>query len=252
MQARELVTMVRQRSRNSRAIRTIRRKRRVVNYRRAGLMIIGLELILIILLTLFTSSIFYITQKRVIGNVTVPTADIVNRMKLPPKANIFLIHKKVIVARILANPVIKSVALYRKPPGTLIARVVERKPYAILDTGAAKYFVDSTGLPFRVASAATPGLPTISYPWPKDLFLGKPVDAPVFGATIETLRLCQQYGITSVRKITVDQNNDLCLNVRDKYEVRLGQPERLLVKIKTALSTERKPGVRWSRRRYPT
>ncbi|HEY3297634.1 MAG TPA: FtsQ-type POTRA domain-containing protein [Armatimonadota bacterium] len=203
----------------------------MINYRRLALIIVVTVFFVVSISSLLSSPYFFISKVRVVGTKTIPQSAIKKCVKLPVDQNIFLLHKRPIEQRVLANQVVQEVRLYRKLPDSLTVRIVERKAAFILDTGSAKFDIDSRGVPFRTTSLAKPGVPVISYAMAKSPVLGRPITRSSFTGAMEAIVLAREKGLAGAGKITVDQNNDLCLNVSDKYEVRLGQPDRLSTKL---------------------
>jgi cell division protein FtsQ len=56
--------------------------------------------------------------------------------------NIFRVDMEAAVRRARANPWIKEARIYRKLPNRITMAFIERSPFAILDTGVARYLVD--------------------------------------------------------------------------------------------------------------
>lgn len=189
----------------------------------------------------FTSPRFYVTQVQVEGARTISPNDIIRRMMLDSTTNLFLLNKPEICKRIETNKVVKDVRLYRKLPDTVIVKLIERQPIAILNSGRGLFQVDASGIPYRLIKNADNSLPIVSYSVPFTPVLGRQIDLRTFKGAMETLRLCSQHGINGISKITVDQYNELCLNVRDRFQVKLGPPDQLSVKIKNvaAVTTQR-------------
>lgn len=212
-----------------------RRKRHVVNKMRLAVSAVVLILVVELTVVALTSPLFAVKKVRVVGNKTVPSAEILRALRLSSDSNIFLVNKQQVAAKLEGNPVINHVRLRRRLPGTLIVAVVERKPRLILETGGVLYEVDSWGVPFRVVKRLNGKLPVISCAVPGRIALGKPIYAAAFDVARECLLLAQEKKIAGLLKITVDQNRDLCLNVRDEFQVKLGRPEQLSEKLDIAV-----------------
>jgi len=240
--------MARRRIQTRRVPRNLkRRKRRVINYKRLMLVLFLAALSVVLTVILFTSPALEIKEERVVGAKIVKPAEVMRSLVMASGSNILLLKKKPIVESILRNPVVKEARLYRKFPSTVIARIVERAPAMSLDTGKGFFAVDASGIPYRTIPSPIPGLPVIvlepeSNLMPKPPVLGKRLTFRNFDGIVETLKVARREGLPGVGKISVDQNGDLCLNVRGKYEVKLGQPDALLAKIRTVIETERKAG----------
>jgi cell division protein FtsQ len=76
--------------------------------------------------------------------------------------NIFRADLEAAARRARANPWIKEVRLHRSLPNRITMSVVERVPYAILDTNAGRYLIDSEAAAIeRVTGSETVPLPVI-------------------------------------------------------------------------------------------
>ena len=222
---------MRRRPRSAGQTQRRRRKRHVINKKRLVLTMLLVTLGVEVAFVVFTCPVFYVRKIRPVGNRTISSAEIVQALDIPPESNVFLIRKAMVVRQALKNPVVKEARVYRRPPGTLVLRIVERKPHAVLDTGGTLYEVDSSGVPFRAVKEASADVPVIFCDLSSEVVFGKPLDDSAFKIGRECLLLAQQEEISGVAKITVDQNHHLCLNVRDDFEIRLGRPEQLSEKL---------------------
>lgn len=75
---------------------------------------------------------FNITNVGVSNNINVSTGEILSTADVPLGVNIFNISDRKIISQVEALPYIKSAKLYRKFPSTVILKVEEREPYAIV------------------------------------------------------------------------------------------------------------------------
>lgn len=210
-----------------------RRKRYVINVKKMTLSVLLLLLGIQLVMAACTSPLFYIRNKRVIGNRIVPKSDVLSRIKIANDANIFLVDKITIVSGIKKNPIVNDVRIYRLLPETLIIRIIERKPMFVLSTGEKLYEVDRFGIPFRSVKNAYSALPVISCNVPC-VIVGKRPNSSVFNTAMKCLLLAKEKKKFRVEKLTVDQSQNLCLNVRDGYQVKLGQPDRIEEKLDIA------------------
>ncbi|MHB1000948.1 MAG: cell division protein FtsQ/DivIB [Armatimonadota bacterium] len=192
-----------------------------------------------------TSPYFNVKNIVVADNITIPDNKILGVIDLPSDANIFRIKTRAIHDELMLDPVIKSVRLHRKLPGTLIVSIVERQADLILDNSGSMYEVDASGMPFRVSKKVDPRLAVVSYNIPKKVIPGKQITDHVFIAAQRCLALSRIDNVFAVSKIAVDQNNDLCLNVRDGFIIKMGRSAQLEYKIDMAAEVIRqKPDFR--------
>jgi len=124
----------------------------------------------------------------------------------------------------LKLPTVDSIRISRQWGWKLIANVVPRTPYAILSTNGAKYEMDVKGNLIRPArETLLSQLPQIELPNLPNVQLGQQIGT--FSCTSWLYLLQNRYANSTVRieKIVVDSYGNLCLNMSDKLEVRLGQ-----------------------------
>jgi len=222
-----------------------RRKRYSVNRKRLALSFLLLLLVGEFVFAALTSPVFSIKRVKVMGNRMVPASEVVRRLNLPANTCIFRIDKQAMAGRVCENPVIKRVTLHRALPRTLVVRVTERRPDFLLKTSAGVYEVDSSSVPFRLVDKVDARLPVIECGLPRRPVLGRKLTGSTLNSARKCLLLAREKKSLRVAKITVDQNNDLCLNVRDGFEVRLGRPEQLSKKLDIAAqSVEQIPELR--------
>ena len=208
-----------------------RRKRRVVNVRRLILALLLTALAAELAVVVLTSPRFAIEKIRVVGTRIVPSTQVTGEIKYLIGSNIFAVKKELIAAQLTRNPVITGVRLRRKLPRTLVVEITERKGHLVLNTGAGLYEVDRSGIAFRKVSAANPNLPMVCCPFSGRIVLGKRVRFPAFASARYCLIKAQEIKAFRVAKISVDPDGHLCLNVREGFEVRLGRPEQIGVKL---------------------
>lgn len=211
-----------------------RRKHRVIN---APRLIISLLLILLAgesVLAVLKSPWFEIRTVRVDGRKLISSRFVSKCIAVPERSNIFLFRTDLIAHRLRRSPIVEEVSVHRRLPATLVVRITERRADFTLSTHAKHYEVDSAGIPFRIVPQPNPKLPVLSCKVPASIHLGRPIKASAFASAMECLKLARAKKSLQVGKITVDQNNDLCLNVRDGLMIRLGQPQQLGDKLDRA------------------
>ena len=119
--------------------------------------------------------------------------------------------------------------------------VTERQPFATLavadaDGGQDFWLLDRKGVPFRRLDAPAPGVPLLDWqdPKPPALALGRPLADDRIADAFALMVLVRDKKILGVRKIKVDQNQNLCLNSKGNLQIKLGQPEDLPLKLAQA------------------
>lgn len=199
--------------------------------KRLVLCLVSLALLTELVLVFLNSPQFAIKQVWVKGNKVIPTQQILRQIPYAYGSNIFLIKERRISEIMKRNPIVATAHIHRKLPRTIIVHIFERKPHFVLNTGVALYEVDRSGVPYRIVKAADPNQSMVICAVPGKIVLGRPLKSPGFTFGRECLLLAQAKKISSAAKITVDQTGYICLNVRGKFQVKLGRPEQLSVKL---------------------
>ncbi len=217
------------------------RNRRRHDWGRTIRRLCGLILVVELALLVFANPRLQVTHVRVNGLQTLPAQQVFAEARVPARTNIFwMALREPFAARLAHDPVIDHVTRTIVLPRTLVLNVTERMPYAALAVadaaGAKTYWVlDRKHVPFRVSNAPPPGVPLLE--WQGDaptLTPGRPLADPRLDGAYTLLALVQGAPDLAVRKIEVDQNADLCLNIRDNLRILLGQPQALPEKIALA------------------
>jgi cell division protein FtsQ len=208
-----------------------RRKRHFIDRWRVALCLASIALLVVIVATLFNSPQFMIRKVVIRGNNLMPARQIARDLAFANGSNIFTIKGKVIARTLTRNPIVASVHIHRKLPRTLIVEVTERRPHFTLNTGTALYEIDRGGIPYRMVKIADPKVSMIACAVSQRIILGTPLKSPTVSAARECLLLVQSKRIFSAVKITVDQTGYLCLNVGDKFQVKMGRPEGFSEKL---------------------
>jgi cell division protein FtsQ len=190
---------------------------------------------------LFENPAFWVRNVRVEGLQTLNASQVFFESGIKPRTNIFKawLHEPV-KARLERDPVIERADRLVDFPDTIVLRIHERKPYAVLLLGGRYWLLDPNGIPYRLLAGPLDGLPLLKY-------VGVQTDTPVtLGRPIRQSWVLESYKLLALigdRKtldpqlVTVDQNANLCLNRADNLQIKLGQPDDLPEKLAVAAET---------------
>ncbi|HET9030241.1 MAG TPA: FtsQ-type POTRA domain-containing protein [Candidatus Aquilonibacter sp.] len=125
--------------------------------------------LLLLVLVLFTASGYAFVgwdgfkphTVRVRGNHVVHKEQILNAAGIALNTNIWLQNTGAMAKRIEAIPYIDKAWVRRLPPGTLLLDVTERTPFAVLQTGATRWLVDSSLRVLAADNEASAHLPVL-------------------------------------------------------------------------------------------
>ncbi len=179
----------------------------------------------------------HVTKVRVLGTQTLTPQQVFEEAQVPNNTNILWMLRQPLTKRLAADPVVDHAERSIRLPNTLILTVTERQPYAVLASGVQRWLLDRKGIPYRQLDAPLPSLPVIianPAALPPEVALGKPFRALWLPHAYRLLALTQGDPQWAGAKIAVDQNLNLCLNIKGKPQVRLGQAVSLPWKMALA------------------
>ena len=201
-----------------------RKNRRRPNHARIALRLALAALFAQCALALLFSHHLWVRTVRVEGSQSVRPERIFERMGLPPRANIVRLPVRRIRRAVEKEPAVARAEVRRRLPHTVIVRVRERAPWAVVKAGGICYTVDDALVPFRKERVPEPGLPLVVLEVgaggaPR---LGKKIAAPGVAQVGACLRWAAGRDDFPLEQIRVDQTGKLCLNREGGAEVRLG------------------------------
>ncbi|MGO8672990.1 MAG: cell division protein FtsQ/DivIB [Capsulimonadaceae bacterium] len=181
---------------------------------------------------------FWVRHVRVDGLHSLTAEQVFATARVPLRTNIFYMAARVpLTRRVSAIPEVDHVKRLLMLPNTIVLRVVERTPYAVLAAAGQYWLLDTNRVPYRTVPHPLPGLPTIK---PIDqaamavVIAGRPINADWMMQSYHLLGLVATNNTLRARWITVDQNANLCLNRQDNLAINLGSPDDLPAKLAIA------------------
>jgi cell division septal protein FtsQ len=135
-------------------------------------------------------------------------------------------------------PFVKTAKVRHQLPNHLVASVVPREPFAILNMAGAKYEIDDKGYPIRPArEEMAQRLPEVFFAEAQPITLGQQMNAFVMVSWLPLFKTTFGQKATTLQKIEVDPKGNLCLNMKDGLRVQWGQGDMLFAE-RTALLQE--------------
>lgn len=155
-------TLQRRRAERAEVRRFTRRSRR----RRAGLLVAGsLVLTLLALVAIATfSPLLAVRTIQIEGATRISQQDLVAALSDQLGTPLPLVDPGRVERELAAFPLIQSYATESRPPGTLVVRIVERAPVAVVAAGSGFDLVDSAGVTVQTSAVRLPGVPLIDLP----------------------------------------------------------------------------------------
>jgi len=118
-----------------------------------------------------------------------------------------------------AFPLIRSYSTESRPPSTLVIRIVERTPVAVIQSGAGFDLVDPAGVTIERATARPDGYPLIDLP-------SADFQSPRFQAAAAVLVALPADFLPQVDSIQANTTDDVMLTLRSGKKVLWGSGER--------------------------
>ena len=178
-----------------------------------------------------------VTRVRVDGAQTLTPQQVFEEAKVPNRTNLFWMLRQPLTKRLAQDPVIDHAERSVRLPNLLILTVTERQPYAVLAESGQFWLLDCKGIPYRQLDKPMPNIPIIQAAHAAlltEIALGKPMGAEWLPDAYHLLALTRTNPDWADAKIVVDQNLNLCLNRKNRPQIRLGQSDSLPWKMSLA------------------
>ena len=179
----------------------------------------------------------HVTRVRVDGAQTLTPQQVFDEAQVPNRTNLVWMLRQPFAKRLAADPVIDHAERSVRLPNLLILTVTERQPFAVLAGDGQFWLLDPKGVPYRQLDKPLPDLPVIeaaTLALPADVALGRPLAAEWLPDAYRLLALTRTDPDFRRSKIAVDQNLNLCLNRKNRPQIRLGQADSLPWKMALA------------------
>lgn len=148
---------------------------------------------------------------------------------VPPHTNVIRARLGKTVGALCRLPWVASVTLH-KHLGSVEFVVVPRRPVALVTSANGRWEVDSAGVAIRTARASIK-LPEITIPDTSGVRAGARIDVAGVSVALSAVSLAHASKPVPITKIEVDQNADICLNMKDNVAIRLGAAEDIGAKL---------------------
>jgi cell division protein FtsQ len=200
----------------------------------AAILMILLSLGLVLFLR---SSAFSIQQIKVQGLKTIPASEILKLSNGVQGQNLILFDSDALSHKILLHPLVKSVQFQRELPHTLVIKVTERTPAALLVVPEGVVEVDEQGTFLRRLES----WPKTDYPVISGIALadtagpGQRLSDPSLMAALNLLGQAPAALIAQIGEVHVNQIQQITMFLTSGVEVRLGQANNWKDKLKALL-----------------
>lgn len=195
--------------------------------------------LLIILLALgialfLRSSYFSIEQIKIEGLQQIPKNEVERLVTEVVGENLFLVEQDRLVQNVLLHPLVESVEIKRQLPKTLVVRITERTPIALVVVSNGVVEVDGKGMFLRRRE----GWPDQSYPMINGISIpdtagpGQELKLPGLQAALLLLGQAPQELTSLIGEIYVNPIQQMTLYMTNGVEVRLGKTKDWTIKLK--------------------
>jgi cell division protein FtsQ len=181
----------------------------------------------------FTSPALHVRKVRVNGiEGLTPTEALVSlsQARVSPHSHIVLYPTERLAHSLQSLPWVAKASVRRHLPDTLEVQLIPRIPIALLVTREGKWELDANGIPIRMARSQSLSS-KITLAAPAKIVFGRPVEVPGVAGAIAIAANNVGLKPLPITEIRVDQNAELCLNMRDGIQIQLGTADNLEDKL---------------------
>jgi cell division protein FtsQ len=184
----------------------------------------GVVLSLAACIAVYRSDLLPIERVEVLGNVHLSTERVRALAKVPADATLIRFPATQVAARVGADPWVAEVTVSRVFPDAMRIRVVERRPAAMVDTGATLWLVDGAGMVLGKRSIEQTATTVVIRDVPGlALRAGKVVSSgPLLNAVAVLEGLSTQLR-ARVGSVSAPTEDGTTLYTRDKIEIVFGE-----------------------------
>lgn len=198
-----------------------------------GVMILVVSLAASLLLVYF---VLLVDKVEVQGSRSIDAESILTASGIAPGQHMFLLDEGAARAAILSNPYIESFEIVREYPDTVILRVKERVPRAVIaDSAGESVLIDEKGAVLSIGAPPDEALVLVYGMGNAGYTLGQSIASDAdFQATslVAILDAVERAGLTGeVSSINMANALSIELSLRAGYLAKLGQPDGLVDKL---------------------
>ncbi len=170
------------------------------------------------------------------GTISVSAGSILEASNIKPGQHMFLLDDKAARFAVLSNPYIESFEVVRDFPSTIILRVKERVPRAVIaDSSGDSVLIDEKGAVLNIGETIDDshvlvyGMGNAGYTLGQTIDTGTDFQAETL---VQILAAIEQAGLTKdVQSINMANTLSIELAMREGFLVRLGAPDELTDKL---------------------
>lgn len=182
----------------------------------------------------FMHSGFFSLENIVItGNDHIATADLEGLLGVTRGTNLWQLDTGTLAQRLATHPLVAGAQVTRRWPHTLLVRIQERVPVALLVADGSFLLVDATGVVMeRVSQAASLNLPLISgLDKVAKIGPGSRIDNPALLAALAVLQQVPATDLNQLREIVAPAPDNLQLIWGGQIRVRFGDSQQVAAKL---------------------
>jgi len=189
-----------------------------------------------VIYTLYHSPRFNITAVKVEGAGLVSEL-MIREIAPAPGFNLFALQDEEIVRKIQQKKnfsFVQKIEVRRRPPGTLLIKVQERRPVAFLQQPWGRILLDSGGVAFYSPNSLPKNLPELQGLAVEQASLGHPLKGERAKALQEGLAALTKSPKLKLQFLTIDERGELTAQLVGGAELRLGEADNLEEKVRRA------------------
>lgn len=182
----------------------------------------------------FFSSVLGVREVQVVGNFAVPARQIRQAAGVAEGRPLATVDVAEVRSRVMAIRQVESAVVSRGWPGTLVVRVVEREPVAVVPVGGRSALVDRYGMVTEIKDVAPATLPVlrVSRPQPGD---------PAAAAALAAIGALPEGLAPRVAEVLAPSPENVSLRLKDGRRVVWGGGDRLADKARILVTLLERP-----------
>jgi hypothetical protein len=190
-------------------------------------------------LAIHGESYFTITEIRVIGESTVPAAEIIEVSGADRLRNIFMLQEKKAVQQLKEKyPQLETVEVIRNLPGSIQIKIAERVPVATVITADGYFLIDKNTVCFDLSARQDQDYPLITGLDGSLGAPGLPLKCPVRAKLLKDFfAIWADNKFTEIKKLDISSSYNLIIHSADQMEIWLGDGAALEKKLQLVESS---------------
>ena len=179
------------------------------------------------------SSMFFVGEILVEGNKYIAAEDVYQVAGIPETVNIFRLNVANVKSRLVGDLRIAEADVARRFPATIVIKIKERRPVAVLAVAYGFAEVDRQGVILSVSkNLKRLQVPMVTGTEGGSLYVSDRVDTPAMNPVLEYLASLDETALNQLSEINVRSNGEMVAYSLESIPVHLGRGEKMQEKAR--------------------